>query len=70
MIVEIKHQLDIEQRRTLLFLTGYHRILNRSELSEDEIWNIQEFFGWNKPNRPKIIKLIIKRDVTITKVLA
>lgn len=68
MIVEIKHQLDDEQRRTLLFLTGYQRILDSRDLSKDEIWNLQEFFGWNKPNRPQILRLIIRKSETITKV--
>lgn len=68
MIIEIKHQLSDEQRRTLLFLTGCNRVLDSRELSKDELWNLHEFFGWNKPNRPQILRLIIKRDVTITKV--
>lgn len=69
MITELKHQLTLDQRRTLLFLTGNQRIVSSSDCTKEDLWNIHEFFGWNKPNSPKILKLIIKRDETITKVV-
>ena len=68
-ITEINHQLTEDQRNTLLFLTGGNKVLKKDELSKEELWNIQEFFGYNRPGAPKILKLIIKRNVVITKVI-
>lgn len=66
-IYEIEHTLDAEERRTLLFLTGGIKLIKSSEISSDELWNLQEFFGYNKTNK-HILKTIIFRDKVVTKI--
>lgn len=66
-IYEIEHTLDVEERRTLLFLTGGMKLIKSSEISSDELWNLQEFFGYNKTNK-HILKTIIFRDKVVTKI--
>ena len=70
MITEINHNLTDDERNTLLFLTGHNKVLKKSELSPEEHNNLQMFFGWTHKRDPQIIKLIIKRDVVITKVIS
>lgn len=68
MITEINHELTQDQRNTLLFLTGGNKVLKKEELSPDELRNLQEFFGYNGKGKPNLLRLIIKKDVVITKV--
>lgn len=66
-IYEIEHTLNDDERRTLLFLTGGLRLLKSDELSKDELWNLQEFFGYNNSNK-ELLKTIIFRDKVVTKI--
>lgn len=66
-VYEIEHTLDVEERRTLLFLTGGMKLIKSSEISSNELWNLQEFFGYNKTNK-RILKTIIFRDKVVTKI--
>lgn len=68
MITEIKHELTPDQRNTLLFLTGGLKVIDSRDISEDELWNLKEFFGYNRQNTTKLLRVIIKKDVTITKI--
>jgi len=69
MITEIKHTLTDDERNTLLFLTGGLRIIDSRDLSKEELWNIKEFFGYNRQNPTKLLRTIIKRDCVITKIM-
>lgn len=66
-VYEIEHTLDVEERRTLLFLTGGMKLIKSSEISSNELWNLQEFFGYNKTNK-RILKTIIFKDKVVTKI--
>lgn len=66
-IYEITHTLSEDERNTLLFLTGKMRIIKCNELTDNDLWNLKEFFGYNKPNSPALLKVIIFRDKVITK---
>lgn len=66
-IYEIEHKLTDDERNTLLFLTGGLRLLKSDELSKDELWNLQEFFGYNNSNKV-LLKTIIFKDKVITKI--
>lgn len=68
MITEITHTLTSDERNTLLFLTGGLKVFNIKDLDENSKWNINEYFGYNKPGtKVKLLKVIIKRDSVITK---
>lgn len=67
MITEIKHELTPDQRNTLLFLTGGLKIIDRRDISKDELWNLKEFFGYNR-SKTDLLRVIIKKDITITKI--
>lgn len=66
-IYEIEHKLTDDERNTLLFLTGGLRLLKSDELSKDELWNLQEFFGYNNSNKV-LLKTIIFKDKVVTKI--
>lgn len=68
MIVEINHELTPDQRNTLLFLTGGLKVIDSRDISKDELWNLKEFFGYNRSNT-KLLRVIIKKDITITKIV-
>lgn len=68
MITEIKYELTTDQRNTLLFLTGGLKVIDSRDISKDELWNLKEFFGYNRQNPTKLLRVIIKKDVTITKI--
>lgn len=67
MIHEIAHELTPDERNTLLFLTGGMKIIKSSEISKEDLWNLKEFFGYNRKPK-KLLKTIIFRDKVITKV--
>lgn len=67
MIYEVEHQLTRDERNTLLFLTGGLRLLKCNELSDDEVWNLKEFFGYNRPVDRKLLRVIIFKDKVVTK---
>lgn len=67
MIVEINHELTPDQRNTLLFLTGGLKVIDSRDISEGELWNLKEFFGYNR-NPTTLLRVIIKKDITITKI--
>lgn len=67
MITEITHKLSEDQRNTLLFLTGGHKVFNTKDLDINSRWNVNEFFGYNRVTNQKLLKVIIKRDEVITK---
>ena len=66
-IYEIEHKLTDDERNTLLFLTGGLRLLKSDELSKDELWNLQELFGYNNSNKV-LLKTIIFKDKVVTKI--
>lgn len=67
MIYEIEHKLTDDERKTLLFLTGGLKLIKSSEITKEDLWNLQEFFGYNGTNK-HIIKTIIFKDKVITKI--
>lgn len=68
MIYEKEYDLNTEERRTLLFLTGGLRIIDRRDITKEDIWNLQEFFGLNNTNKI-ILRCIIKRDKVVIKIM-
>lgn len=68
MITEITHDLTPDQRNTLLFLTGGLRVIDSRDISPDELWNLKEFFGWNRRTDIELLRTIIKKDCVITKI--
>jgi hypothetical protein len=66
-IYEIEHKLTDDDRNTLLFLTGGLKLIKSKDCTKEEIWNLQEFFGFNHTNK-HIIKIIIFRDKVVTKI--
>ena len=68
MITEITHNLTSDQRNTLLFLTGGLKVIDSRDISEDELWNLKEFFGWNRRTDIELLRTIIKKDCVITKI--
>lgn len=68
MITEITHNLTPDQRNTLLFLTGGLRVIDSRDISPDELWNLKEFFGWNRRSDIELLRTIIKKDCVITKI--
>lgn len=68
MITEITHDLTPDQRNTLLFLTGGLRVIDSRDISSDELWNLKEFFGWNRRTDIELLRTIIKKDCVITKI--
>lgn len=67
MIYEVTHRLTPEERSTLLFLTGNLRLIKCNECTPEEVWNLKEFFGYNRPVDRKLLRVIIFRDKVITK---
>lgn len=68
MIYEKEYDLNTEECRTLLFLTGGLRIIDRRDITKEDIWNLQEFFGLNNTNKI-ILRCIIKRDKVVIKIM-
>ena len=68
MITEISHKLTQDERNDLLFLTGGLKVFNTKDLDENSRWNINEYFGYNRSNSAKLLKVIIKREEVITKI--
>ena len=68
MITEISHKLTQDERNDLLFLTGGLKVFNTKDLDENSRWNINEYFGYNRNNSVKLLKVIIKREEVITKI--
>lgn len=66
-IYEIEHKLTDDERNTLLFLTGGLKLIKSKDCTKEDIWNLQEFFGYNHTNK-HIIKTIIFKDKVITKI--
>lgn len=66
-IYEIEHKLTYDERNTLLFLTGGLKLIKSKDLTQEDIWNLQEFFGYNHTNK-HIIKTIIFKDKVVTKI--
>lgn len=61
-IYERDIELTTEERKTLLFLTGNNRIIKRNELSKEEIYNINTFFGKEIHHCEEFLKVIIFKD--------
>lgn len=61
-IYERDIELTTEERKTLLFLTGNNRIIKRNELSKEEIYNINTFFGKEIHQCEEFLKVIIFKD--------
>lgn len=68
MITEISHKLTQDERNDLLFLTGGLKVFNTKDLDENSRWNVNEYFGYNRNNSAKLLKVIIKREEVITKI--
>lgn len=68
MIYEKNYNLTDDERCTLLFLTGNLRVFSYKDVSKPEMNNIYTFFGINQ-KYTKILKVIIKRDTVILKLL-
>lgn len=66
-IYEIEHKLTDDERNTLLFLTGGLKLIKSKECTKEDIWNLQEFFGYNNSNKV-LLKTIIFRDKVVTKI--
>lgn len=67
MIYERDYELNRDERNTLLFLTGGNKLLKRDELSKEELWNLNQFFGCKKEIEGSILKVIIFRDKVTVK---
>lgn len=61
-IYERDIELTTEERKLLLFLTGNNRIIKRNELSKEEIYNINTFFGKEIHYCEEFLKVIIFKD--------
>jgi hypothetical protein len=66
-IYEIEHKLTDDERTTLLFLTGGLKLIKSKECTKEDIWNLQEFFGYNNSNKV-LLKTIIFKDKVVTKI--
>lgn len=67
MIYERDYELNSDERNTLLFLTGGNKLLKRAELSKEELWNLNQFFGCKKEIEGSILKVIIFKDKVTVK---
>lgn len=67
MIYERDYELNSDERNTLLFLTGGNKLLKRDELSKEELWNLNQFFGCKKEIEGSILKVIIFKDKVTVK---
>lgn len=67
MIYERDYELSKDERNTLLFLTGGNKLLKRDELSKEEIWNLDQFFGCKKEIEGSILKVIVFKDKVTVK---
>jgi len=62
---EITYELTADERHTLLFLTGNLKCFWASDVSQEEIWNVCQFFNIT----PRLfLKLIVFKNKAVVKI--
>ena len=65
MIYERELKLSADERNTLLFLTSGLKLIKVQDITKEDLWNLNQYFGGEIPKNDKLIKVIIFRDKVV-----